>query len=241
MMRRLGNRSGFTIIELMVGLVLFSVAGFAVMKVVTGSARTNRVVSEQVKQNSQLRNAATLIRHNLADADQLITVGWDNSSTPGSAPYGSDVVFTRSSTTGSTTTYVAEHVTYRSASDPTTALRNTITDQVKTSTTGYPDTTDWSESAAPSKVLVDHVASICTSASCSPGTTPLFAYNKDAVTPMDATKAGWQQKVGMMDLTLARDADGSGDQFSAQSLTTSVFLQFIGTHTQGDSSGGLAC
>lgn len=225
---RFERQAGFTLIEMLVGLILLGVAAAAVISLVTTSGEGGREVATVAAQNSKMRSAVDAIDTELAEAQKpLLVAGTETATNP---PSGNVLAFTRiENDEAGARVYLAERIAYRGPSDTTASLRNTITLQVARQSTPFASTTAALTAAtgAPSKVILDKVIAPT-------ATEPLFKYYQNANLAVNGSSSTWRDDVQLVDLILRRDEDGTGNEkFPTAKLSTSIYLRRIGQATEG--------
>lgn len=239
MLPRVTSRRAFSLIESVVAVVLAGILLAGIAQLLNNARVSADTEGAVATQGAQLRQAETVIQARLARAERPFAQV--ENITGGSAQAaGNEIVFITSrpadDDAGGQRIYTAERIAYRSEAESGTDGRplvrgGGVTLQIKTQTGAVPNTTLWSEAAAPSRVLVDRMPTPTAAR-------PLFRYYEDARTPSRANDARWQERVGMVDVTIARDADGPGssttaDRVAEQVLATSVFLPRVARRTAG--------
>jgi prepilin-type N-terminal cleavage/methylation domain-containing protein len=243
-----GMRSarGFTLIEMLIGLVLLSVTATAVIGLIVNSNNTAGDLASVAAQNSKMRSAMALIQRELSEANNpLVNVGVETCTSAGgecAGPAGTSVSFIRVQTTASgARVYLAERFQYNG---PTASgkLRNTITQQVVRSNSAFANNAAAAAAvaAAPTKVILDKVVPPAAN-------DPLFQYYKSATNPVNYTagNTAWYSDVALVEVNLRRDEDMSSSdsnpadavtkqRFPVTRLASSVYMKRIGQQTEGD-------
>jgi prepilin-type N-terminal cleavage/methylation domain-containing protein len=240
------DNRGFTLVELLVGIILFGVTALAVSQVLIGGGKTTKTNMAATTQNSMLRAAAELIRTDLAASEQFVEF---DQVTVGSNMGGNSITFVKKVPDGSGGwTYIPERIAFRGSTETNEKLRYTVTVQqgprsAKTAAVTYASTSaNWT--TAPSRVLVNKATSSSSQ--------PLFMYFEKATTriPSTATALSVLQDTQLVDLNLRRDEDVNPANSAASEvsdaetnkttptarLETSIYL--TGTASQGRGNNG---
>lgn len=230
--RRLHSQNGFSLVEILVGLVLMGLVATAGFKLLDSTSRSETQNRAQNAQADQLRAAMAGIRADLSQANAITSVTPSLGSIEGAA---SGLTFRRVETSGSSKTCVTQRYELTGTTIKSITLRKADCDP---DTAGdYPEL---QENADNTRIIVDNVTGLCRE-SCSNGQKPFLRFYVDAVTAADTlaspTQANaltsWLGDVGLVEVNLSRDGDGADGLLRASSLSSTVYLTNLASRTSG--------
>lgn len=226
----MASQRGFSLVELLVGMVLMALLASAAYKLINNSSLTEQQNRAQNAQADQLRSAMAAMRADLRDAS-AITAVTTSSGMDGAA---SGVTFRRSETSAAgTKSCVTERLQLVSSRVEAIIARKTPCDPDLS--TDYPDL-----AAGTTRIMLDQVTGLC-EASCPGGQIPLLRFYEDAVTVSDTLNgagqanplATWGESLRLLEVNLRRDGDGSSGLMRVSSLKSTVYLANLADRSSG--------
>jgi len=232
------KNNGFSLIEIMVSLAIMSVLVVGIIGLVSGATKAANKQANQSVQNAQIRVGLQTAQNSLSNADRpLMYVP----ATAGAAN-GNEIVYSRTEDQGPSkpVVYVAERlkvinsagdsegdIATASASSPPEAslvLQRIILGQATAADrqtriaalSSNPSAPSSPWKSATSKVLIDKIQL----------TEPFFSFKASAGKPADVA-GGLVDNVGLVDIAISRDGDGSGKQYAVANLKTSIYLSKV--------------
>ena len=220
--------------ELLVGLALMGLLAGAAYKLIDSSSSSEQQNRAQNAQADQLRAAMAGVRADLRDATAIKSVtpskGMDGAAT--------GITFERVETSStSVKTCVTERIDLVGTTVKSTVARKTSCNPDAT-VSEFPDL-----DSGTARVVVDNVDGLCSTDCSTAGSIPFLRFFTDATKPsitVDTTPGKnalnpvtWLGDVGLAEVNLKRDGDGSSGLLRASALKSTVYLANIAERSTG--------
>lgn len=232
----MNRKHGFSLIEVVVALALLSILLIGVVGMIGGA--TNSANREALKSaaNGEMRTGLQTLQNSIGEADRPLMYVPATQEGAGYLPQGNEIIYSRTEDKGPSmrVAYAAERIRLvdEDGNDPATTNKpaklilqritlpaDSTERQSRISDLSNPNDTEWQN--APTRVLLTNLQP----------DKPLFTFKERAgknATVLDAgSGTRTVDSVGLVDINLTRDDDGSEGRYSAASLTTSVYLRKV--------------
>lgn len=238
---KLNSQRGFSLIEILIGVLLLGITGVAAISLLGSANQGSATAVKVAEQNGQLRQTVDLLKSRLSQASRVRPL----LTTPQGAvaqtdPETTGVIYLRAEQVDPgnsaadpdqvATKYFAEYLWYDA---PSKELRLKQMTSASSYESAWPTMDASSFASTKYRVLARNVSDPATTGQ------PMFKWYRTATASLtvpaltDPNPTDWERKAGLVDVKLIADADDTRENVQASTLETSVFLERVGGHTQG--------
>ena len=228
------RQAGFTLIEVTIALVIMGVMVVGILALLRGAGSSASRQAAQAAQNGEIRTGVQTLQNSISNADRPLLYVPATNTSGGWVAEGNEIIYTRTDDRGPAkdTIYAAERVRLvdsegntATAGEPGKLVLQRIVLPTKQSDRAAKIVDDsltnngadaWS--TAPSKVILSSVNS----------SKSIFSFMARAGQQASLEAGGGTtalDDVGLVDVNLISDQDGSEDRYQGASIDTSIYLR----------------
>jgi prepilin-type N-terminal cleavage/methylation domain-containing protein len=228
------RQAGFTLIEVTIALAVMGVMVVGILTLLRGAGSSASRQAAQATQNGEIRTGVQTLQNSLSNADRPLLYVPATNTSGGWVAEGNEIIYTRTDDRGPTqdTIYAAERVRLVDNEGNTAAAGEpgklvlqrksyTSASDREAEMVDLKDRTSPAWQNAPSKVILSNVnssKSIFSFMARAGQQAPLLGTSSaDTTTNLE--------DVGLVDVSLISDQDGSEDRYQGASIDTSIYLR----------------